>query len=627
MKGTDIARAGSAAGLGKPPSGASNILGASIPGEVLRRFGTPEEILAHEIGHQLDSKYGLNAWTKNPALRPELIALADLRASGQVSPEKQAYLRSEPELIANLVAGYLHAPELTRREAPNSFQAFDSFLQSHPETAPLRDVKPSLEIGQRERAMRLAGPMLTGHYYYPEPVARLLDNYTTPGLRGNRVYDVVREFGNVLNQAQLGFGAFHAGFVTMDTQISAVALGLQQLSRGQLLPGMANLMRSPLAPFRAFFQGSKVLSEYYAPGSQGAETAAIVQNLMEAGGRAKMDAFYGGTHVEALRQAIRDVRAGKGGYGSALYNALPALSEAVSKPVMEKLVPRMKLGVFADMARYEIDRLGPNAGPNERRAALGQAWDSVENRLGQMTYDNIFWNKTLKDLAMVGVRSVGWNLGTARELGGGLADIPSSMRNVVRGQGISPRLAYVVGLPLVTAFYGAIYQYLMTGRGPDELKDYFAPKTGRMNKDGTPERMVLPTYMRDVLHATNRADEGPARWAQNAGEMARGKLNPAVTTTAEMLFNRDFYGTAIRNPNDSAVRQAWDTAKHLLAAFKPFSVRAFQQGNRTPGTAAQALVGITPAPSYVTHSAEQQRQAEAGRKVELTPLQKRLRQQ
>jgi hypothetical protein len=63
--------------------------------------------------------------------------------------------------------------------------------------------------------------------------------------------------------------------------------------------------------------------------------------------------------------------------------------------------------------------------------------------------------------------------------------------------------------------------------------------------------------------------------------------------------------------------------------FKPFSVRAFQQqGNRTttPGTAAQSLIGITPAPSYVTHSAERQRQAEANRKAELTPLQKKLRQ-
>jgi hypothetical protein len=35
--------------------------------------------------------------------------------------------------------------------------------------------------------------------------------------------------------------------------------------------------------------------------------------------------------------------------------------------------------------------------------------------------------------------------------------------------------------------------------------------------------------------------------------------------------------------------------------------------------------GITPAPYHMTHSAEEQRRAEAERKVEPTPLQKKLR--
>jgi hypothetical protein len=69
------------------------------------------------------------------------------------------------------------------------------------------------------------------------------------------------------------------------------------------------------------------------------------------------------------------------------------------------------------------------------------------------------------------------------------------------------------------------------------------------------------------------------------------------------------------------VRKAWDTAKHLNGAFNPFSVREFQQLGKltpTPGGAAQTLVGITPAPSYVSHSAEQHRLAESGPSVELT---------
>lgn len=60
-------------------------------------------------------------------------------------------------------------------------------------------------------------------------------------------------------------------------------------------------------------------------------------------------------------------------------------------------------------------------GPNQEdvRAALGRAWDSVANRLGQLVYDNLFWNKVLKDLAMGAVRSVGWDVALPREVPGG----------------------------------------------------------------------------------------------------------------------------------------------------------------------------------------------------------------
>ena len=65
-------------------------------------------------------------------------------------------------------------------------------------------------------------------------------------------------------------------------------------------------------------------------------------------------------------------------------------------------------------------------------------------------------------------------------------------------------------------------------------------------------------------------------------------------------------------PDDAAVGRTWDTAKHLIEAFKLFDARAFRwHGNRIPppGAAGRSLAGITPAPIYVTHSAERQRQA------------------
>ena len=77
---------------------------------------------------------------------------------------------------------------------------------------------------------------------------------------------------------------------------------------------------------------------------------------------------------------------------------------------MEEVVPRAKLGVAANMMQYEMGK-NPFMDRTELRATARKVWDSTDNRLGQMVYDNLFWNKTVKDIALASVRSVGWNLG------------------------------------------------------------------------------------------------------------------------------------------------------------------------------------------------------------------------
>src|ERR1017187_3353783 len=44
--------------------------------------------------------------------------------------------------------------------------------------------------------------------------------------------------------------------------------------------------------------------------------------------------------------------------------------------------------------------------------------DSVENRFGEMNFDNLFWNRTWKTALQLAFRSVTWKLGTAREITG-----------------------------------------------------------------------------------------------------------------------------------------------------------------------------------------------------------------
>jgi hypothetical protein len=273
-------------------------------------------------------------------------------------------------------------------------------------------------------------------------------------------------------------------------------------------------------------------------------------------------------------------------------------------------VPRQKLGIIFDLAKDWIDRNPPPAAEADMKAyrakqreAMAKAVDSVDNRLGQLAYDNLFWNRTLKDVLMVSVRSVGWNLGTFRELGGGIGDI----RKIKADKEFSTRAAYVVALPLITGIMGAMMQYMYTGQGPQELKDYFFPKTGRKRPDGTEDRVSMPSYMKDV-YAYKKDITDFAKYGANPTQTLMNKVHPLVGLIADMVSNKDFFGGAIRSPGDPLVQQAMDEAKFVASQLTPFGISNYQQQAKIRKEKATPLgyvfnptmVGVTPAPGYMT---------------------------
>lgn len=428
------------------------------------------------------------------------------------------------------------------------------------------------------------GRRIMGEYWAPEPVARVLNNYLSPGLRGNALYDAFRGIGNTLNQAQLGLSAFHLGFTSMDAAVSRTALGIEQLAAGKVGTGLKTMASTPLAPLTNIMSGAKLRAEYLKPGSQGGDLAALAQAVADAGGRVKMDSFYRNAAPERFLEAMRGKR-----YGKAALNSVPALFQTAMKPIMEYVVPRQKLGVFGDLAREALSKLPPDAPAEMRRKVMADAWDSVDNRLGQLVYDNLFWDKTFKDLAMASVRSVGWNLGTVREIGGGIGD-------AARGK-LTHRSAYIAALPITVGLAGAVTMYLYTGHGPETLKDYFYPQTGTLDADGNPNRVQLPSYMKDV-----------AAYAKHPWTTIGHKVNPSISVIKEMLDNEDFYGDQIRNPNDPIVTQMAQEAQHFGAQFLPFAVRNIteerKRGDKSLASGA-SFIGITPAPRDVVRSKAQ----------------------
>lgn len=424
--------------------------------------------------------------------------------------------------------------------------------------------------------------VIRGKYYAQEDAARILNNYLSPGLAGKSyIYDLYRGAGNTLNQFQLGISAFHLGFTSMDATISKFALGINKLSTGNFAGATKEFVKAPFAPVTNILQGRELLQSWY--GKDNGELTNTIADLMaSAGGRAKMDKFYATGMKESLSKSIKE-----GKIATAAFKVPFYIVEQVARPIMEYIVPRQKMGVFMDIIKMELER-NPNISHDQMRTIAQRAWNSVDNRMGQLVYDNLFWSRTTKDLAMASVRSLGWNLGTIREIGGGTKDIFSNVNDVIHGKAtrISYRTAYVMALPIVTGLYGAIYQYLHTGQGPQEIKDYFFPKTGGIDNKGQAARISLPTYMKDLYHYTT-----------NPVQTVLNKFSPVNNTIVEMMANKDFYGVQIRNLDDPAIQQILDESKFMASQFVPFGFRNLGRDTRkSTGSSIEPFIGITPAP-------------------------------
>lgn len=453
-------------------------------------------------------------------------------------------------------------------------------------------------IGTKYSTDDNGGMVLRGHYYVPEGASSIINNYLSPGLRSKGWFRGAIGLENSLNQAQLGISAYHIGATTLNSGISRVALGLEQAMRGRPVTGLKNIASAPVAPIQNLLEGSKLLREWMKPGSEGGEFGAIANEMMKAGGRARNDSFFQQRMVDSM------VTAWKHGNPIGALARLPvAALEEVAKPVMEWWVPRLKAGMFLDFARSEMEfhnrrmqsGMAESRSYEEMSHSMRDAWNSVDARLGSVVHDNWFWNRMLKDVAMLNVRSLGWNAGTVMELGGGAVDLVKQPLNAVQGKHVNlKRLSYLIALNTVMPMINAVYQYARTGQTPQDWKDYLAPRNGDTDENGNPQRTYFPTYMRDEY-----------AWMHDPGTTLVNKLSPLDNLTGELIRNRDYYGNSIVNADDGWQDKATELARFAGKEALPFGIRnAMEQSKQGAplSNKLQSFVGITPAPRSINQT-------------------------
>lgn len=433
-------------------------------------------------------------------------------------------------------------------------------------------------------------------------VQKVIDRYMDPGIAGNPIYKTARSANAALNSSQLGLSAFHFTTTTMNSFTSKMAQGIEEMSQGRdpsrFLTGLKDVVSTPLAPFQQLLRGNKMLKEAF---SNNPELSADIQNVITAGGKFSQDEAY---KNGAWNSMMKNVREGK--VIPAAAKAPFAALEKISSPLMDYYVPRLKLGAFADLASSKLASLGESATKEEQRAVLSQAWDSVDNRFGQLVQDNLFWNKTAKDVLNLSTRSLGWNIGTLREIGGGTLNAAKAPKQILSGKGIDSNTAYSLALPVMTGIAASVYSYLH-GQTPQSLKDYFYPRTGEIKqpKPGSPdqnsydERVSIPGYAKDVY-----------AFAKNPVSTVINKTSPIVSLAAKAVELgqtggiKDYFGNQVVDPNADPATKTGQLAKFGASQFLPFSVSGQNQRvGQDLGTKVESGFGFSPAPASITKGA------------------------
>ena len=622
------------------------------PEQVRTKFGGADFVFWHEFGHIMDFRYpdlrpmlGLTGkGGGKDVLNTELRALADLRGASK------SYARKAEEKMANVFDAYVRAPDLFKTTAPHVWTALQTWLAKHPEVAgPLNDIRPSLKLGTGAAEKFVGGPILLGHWIVPVESAAVLNNFLKPGLWAKAPgLAAIKGLGGLISNVRL-ISAFHGQMVSNDALASGLSLPLYDALRGVaeknphlLKRGLGALPFIPFRPVTALVQGGRMLRSVREPG---AAVPALDRQLADYAIETNLRAGHGAGVEDATRrwkqllyETANSWKAGQANVPAVLetLGRTPLMvAHQMMRPIMEWFVPRMKMGLAAPMIQRVVAD-NPGMDPWELRQKLGKVGDAVEDRVGQVTYDNLFQSKMVKDSGQLALQAYGWHLTKERMLFGAASDYFKAGKAMLQGKTpeVTFRMTYLPALVITHAIIGGTIMYMLTGRRPQTARDYLFPETGLVDAYGRPVRLAMADFLKDYASEWHAAMKGPHALAQEW----EGRLAPVWNELAEMWNNRDFFNTKIfseRNFDEPEWQHLWknlgEGVTYLGSSSAPFSAHGAAIFSRslpnTPTETQKVLAhfgpyfGFVPAPQSLTMTPAEARAGEIMREG-LPPMSK-----
>jgi len=448
----------------------------------------------------------------------------------------------------------------------------------------------------------------TGEYYVEENVGRILNNFLSRDLiRESNIGNALMKIKNITTSLELSLSPFHAAYVSLATASSSIGLGAQKIINRAILQqepkafvdGLKDILFSGVSPAKYAKTGGQAIKmvsqEDFINTPEGKDfikefpdAKQLIDDLFIGGGKLAMHQDYKINSLRTFQEALKNKEP-----WAVAWNAIPAGNEFIMRPLFETFIPRLKIGTFLKEYSLELaQREGELASGTLTRPELARrVWDSVENRLGEMNFDNLFWNRTFKSGLQLAFRSVTWKLGALRNIG---ASLPEQINEFVKASKeertplLTGNMAWLIGVGALASAFSYITMGL-TGQGqPKDVKDLIAPRY-----DDQGNRISLNTHIKDWVHIAHN----PAGFLSNS-------LSGEIGRTIDVWGNKDFYGVEIYHPDDPGYKQAVDIATHLFPT--PFSIANQKKlkGESAPlALKATTLAGFTqPSPGYISNT-------------------------
>lgn len=429
--------------------------------------------------------------------------------------------------------------------------------------------------------------------YAAEDVARVWENSWGPGVfehtdMGKLYMGTVRAL-NASTGFVLGLSGYHAFNVAHGAAEMNIQAAIKALDAGKPWTAVKRFASAPGAPISLYRKGS-VLHDVFTGKSmpKDAKTAKIANLLAQSNMTvAEFEQLYRSSGnknwVEAFKQGVlgKELKGDlKGAIGmdpsrnplGSTYSLFARTLDTTMHPLFAHAIPRMKVGAFFVKMNDFIEH-NPGATEFERVREAQRIADSIENVEGLMTQQNVMVAPLLKQTANLILMAPGWTFGAIRAYGQGAVDLGryAGKAAIGRKEPMSQNAAYVLAAATTMAGMSAMAQLYMCGELPSSPMDLIAPRTGGKNRDGSPERLLMPGNFKDLLGYYHDA------W----GELGN-KVRPPWRAAKEELANKqDYRGVPIRNINDPLSKQLQQAGQHILKTIgAPISFQQYGTAER-----------------------------------------------